>query len=208
MSEASAYSYRSAAACHAHAYLLPTLQRLLAETGQRRLFDLGCGNGALAHTLVNLGYEVIGVDPSIDGIREANAAFPEIRLETGSAYDGLADRYGTFPIVVSIEVVEHLYDPRAFARTVFNLLEPGGTAIISTPYHGYLKNVLIALSGKSDWHYTALWPNGHIKFWSRETLGTLLTETGFEQPRFVRVGRFPPLAKSMIAVARRPTAAP
>jgi 2-polyprenyl-6-hydroxyphenyl methylase/3-demethylubiquinone-9 3-methyltransferase len=87
---------------------------------------------------------------------------------------------------------------------LFALLESDGTAIVSTPYHGYLKNVALAVSGKMDRHFIALWDHGHIKLWSRETLTTLLQEVGFEQPRFLRVGRLPPLAKSMIAIARKP----
>jgi 2-polyprenyl-6-hydroxyphenyl methylase/3-demethylubiquinone-9 3-methyltransferase len=84
------------------------------------------------------------------------------------------------------------------------LLEPGGVAIISTPYHGYLKNLAIALMGEMDRHYTALWDHGHIKFWSTRTLGQLLTEVGFKKIEFIRVGRIPALAKSMIAIAPKP----
>jgi len=107
-------------------------------------------------------------------------------------------------VVLSLEVVEHVYDPRRYAATVFSLLEPGGTAIISTPYHGYCKNLAMALSGKMDAHFTALWDHRHIKFWSIKTLSALLCEAGFVDLRFQRVGRVPVLAKSMIAVARRP----
>lgn len=55
-----------------------------------------------------------------------------------------------------------------------------------------------------DSHFTALWDHGHIKFWSMRTLGKLLQEAGFVDVRFERVGRTPALAKSMIAVARKP----
>ena len=106
-------------------------------------------------------------------------------------------------MVVSLEVVEHLYDPRAFARTLFNLVEPSGTAIVSTPYHGYWKNLAMALTGRLDHHFTALWDHGHIKFWSRATLRQLLQEAGFHSITFRRVGRVPALAKSMIAIAKR-----
>jgi 2-polyprenyl-3-methyl-5-hydroxy-6-metoxy-1,4-benzoquinol methylase len=106
--------------------------------------------------------------------------------------------------VVSLEVVEHVYFPKQYARTVFDLLEPGGTAIVSTPYHGYIKNVALAVSGKMDNHFTTLWDHGHIKFWSIKTLTTLLRGAGFGEVNFQRVGRLPVLAKSMIAVARRP----
>ena len=92
----------------------------------------------------------------------------------------------------------------SYAATLFALLEPGGTAIVSTPYHGYWKNLALALSGKMDAHFTALWDYGHIKFWSVATLTRLLAEAGFVDIRFQRVGRIPALAKSMIAIARRP----
>jgi 2-polyprenyl-6-hydroxyphenyl methylase/3-demethylubiquinone-9 3-methyltransferase len=78
-----------------------------------------------------------------------------------------------------------------------------GVAVISTPYHGYWKNLAQALTGKMDGHFTALWDHGHIKFWSMRTLGELLREAGFVDVRFERVGRVPALAKSMVAVARK-----
>lgn len=106
-------------------------------------------------------------------------------------------------LFVSLEVIEHVYDPRAYARTLHDLLEPGGTAIISTPYHGYVKNLALAVTGNLDNHFTALWDGGHIKFFSIRTLRRLLIETGFQGIHIIRVGRIPPLAKSMVAIARK-----
>lgn len=106
-------------------------------------------------------------------------------------------------MVVSLEVVEHVFDPKLFARNLFALVAPGGCAVVSTPYHGYLKNLALAVTGRMDRHFTALWDGGHIKFWSIETLGRLLRDAGFKTVRFVRVGRIPPLARSMIAVAEK-----
>ncbi|MCR9194862.1 MAG: class I SAM-dependent methyltransferase [Hyphomonas sp.] len=149
------------------------------------------------------GWDVIGGDPSADRIEQAKKAYSDIQLEKGSAYDDLAAKYGRFPVVISLKVVEHVYAPREFARTVFDLLEPGGTAIVPTPYHGYFKNLVLAVTSRMDRHFTALWDHGHIKFWSIATLTALLTEAGFETVRF-RVGCISPLAKSMIAVASKP----
>jgi hypothetical protein len=61
--------------------------------------------------------------------------------------------------------VEHPFDPPSFAHTLFDLADPGGLAIISTPYHGYWKNLAMSLTGKLDSHFTALWVGGNIKFW-------------------------------------------
>jgi 2-polyprenyl-6-hydroxyphenyl methylase/3-demethylubiquinone-9 3-methyltransferase len=202
------YRYTEAALNASHAILLPAVRRLLESLSlplaQRRIFELGCGNGSVANALDRLGYDVTGVDPSEEGIAHASQAYPQLRLARGSAYDDLAAQYGRFPVVLSLEVAEHVYAPRDFARTVFDLLTPGGCAIISTPYHGYWKNLALAVSGRMDGHFTALWDHGHIKFWSIRTLGALLREAGFVELRFERVGRVPPLAKSMVVVARRP----
>ena len=105
--------------------------------------------------------------------------------------------------MISLEVVEHVYDPRAYSATLYALVAKGGVAVISTPYHGYWKNLALALLGQMDKHYSPLWNHGHIKFWSMHTLRQLLREAGFKSIEFRHVGRIPPLAKSMIAIARR-----
>jgi 2-polyprenyl-3-methyl-5-hydroxy-6-metoxy-1,4-benzoquinol methylase len=202
----SGYGYTDAKLNESHGYLLPAVLNLLDEHSRqkpKRVFEIGCGNGSVAQQLWQRGYDVTGVDPSIEGINQACGAYPHLKLHRGSAYDHLAEQFGTFPFVLSLEVVEHLYSPRDWARNMHALLEPGGLAIISTPYHGYTKNLVMALTGMLDHHFTALWDHGHIKFWSKKTLSILLREAGFMQIKFPRVGRIPVLAKSMIAVARR-----
>ena len=206
--EINGYRWDSAALTCAHDYLLPTLlnemKRLRLGANGGRVFELGCGNGSVANELHQHGWDVSGVDPSREGIAQANLKWPQLKLFEGSAYDDLLTRFGSFPVVTSLEVVEHVYFPRRYASALFSLLEPGGTAIVSTPYHGYWKNLAIALTGQMDAHFTALWDHGHIKFWSIKTLGELLYEAGFVDIRFKRVGRVPALAKAMIAVARKP----
>jgi 2-polyprenyl-6-hydroxyphenyl methylase/3-demethylubiquinone-9 3-methyltransferase len=204
------YQYDDANQNCAHSYLMPAILKILNAERERRgggplrAFDLGCGNGSVANALAQRGYIVKGADASEEGIEQAKHAYPHLDLQIGSAYDDLAARFGTFPVVISLEVVEHLYFPKKFAACVASLLEPGGLAIISTPYNGYLKNLAIALLGGFDRHATVLWDHGHIKFWSVATLGELLSDSGLSEIRLERVGRIPILAKSMIAIAQRP----
>jgi 2-polyprenyl-6-hydroxyphenyl methylase/3-demethylubiquinone-9 3-methyltransferase len=201
------YRYADSGPSCAHDYLLPPVRRELtaffAGRASRQVFDLGCGNGNVAAQLSRDGYEVSGVDPSTEGVAQARAAYPHLRLETGSANDDLVAHFGRFPAVISLEVIEHVYAPRDLARTLFDLVEPGGMVLLSTPYHGYWKNLALALTGRLDHHFTALWDHGHIKFWSVRTLGQLLREAGFEDLRFLRVGRVPALARSMIVIGRK-----
>jgi 2-polyprenyl-6-hydroxyphenyl methylase/3-demethylubiquinone-9 3-methyltransferase len=188
---------------HANDYLWPTLKRAVAarHLQSRRAFDLGCGNGGTCKMLASVGFDAVGVDtdPSAVKVAQSNG----IKAQVGSAYDDLAATYGTFPLVVSLEVIEHCIYPRAFARTFLSLIAPGGMGFLSTPYHGYLKNLGLAVTGKMESHFTALWEGGHVKFFSINTLRRLLNEAGATELRFIRVGRIPALAKSIVAIIHK-----
>ncbi len=209
------YGWKDSAATCAHAYLLSGIEKALADWQSSinltdnttlRLFDAGCGNGYLAHAMAKKGFKVAGCDFSQEGITRAKSLMPDSRFEVMSVYDNMAEIFGggEWDIVLSSEVIEHLYDPRKLIRNVLPMLRPGGLFIVTTPYHGYLKNLVMALSGKLDNHFTVLWDGGHIKFWSRQTLTSILRESGFKIGGFYGVGRFPWIWKSMIMTANKP----
>lgn len=200
------YEYHDSKPTWANAYLWPPLQHVIRARAwpAPRAFDLGCGNGATSEMLRTEGFAVTGVDTSSSGIDLAQKSFPGCTFAVGSAYDSLASRYGTFPLVVSLEVIEHCMEPRRFAESFLDLIAPGGIGFLSTPYHGYLKNVALAVTGKMDQHFTALWDGGHVKFFSIRTLSQLLHEQNARDLTFQRVGRMPWLAKSMVCIVRKP----
>lgn len=174
-----------------------------------RILDLGCGNGSFIANFRQRGWQLHGFDSSESGIEIAKANFDGIHFFSADVTKESPDFFieqcgGPVDVVLSTEVIEHVYAPRSFARLCYAALKPGGFAIITTPYHGYLKNLALALAGKMDFHYTALLDGGHIKFWSKKTLRTLLEETGFTSIHFEGSGRVPYLWMSMAAVATRP----
>jgi 2-polyprenyl-6-hydroxyphenyl methylase/3-demethylubiquinone-9 3-methyltransferase len=123
-----------------------------------------------------------------------------LELHVGNAYDDLPSIFGRFPIVISLEVIEHCFYPRKLVSNFFDLLSDDGLGILTTPYHGYWKNLAMSLRGRWDAHFSPLWDHGHIKFFSEATLRQLLREVGFRQIHFIRVGRVGPFAKSIVAV--------
>lgn len=187
-------------------YLYPTLLKVIRQRQPTatRCFDLGAGNGGIAARLSQAGFEVVGVEPSPEGVAIANKKYPELKISVGSGYDTLSETYGTFPIVYSIEVIEHVYSPRVFIKNMYDLTAPGGTMVLSTPYHGYWKNFLMAATGKMDDHFTALWDHGHIKFWSHNTISKLINEITPSKVDFDHAGRIYPFSKSMFAVVNKP----
>jgi SAM-dependent methyltransferase len=112
----STYAFEHAGMNLAHGYLLPAVTEILKNVAwgnePKRIFELGCGSGAIAAQLTQRGYDITGVDPSVEGIAHARKAYPNLKLSEGSAYDDLASTYGQFPVLLSLEVVEHVYFPR------------------------------------------------------------------------------------------------
>jgi SAM-dependent methyltransferase len=198
------HAYTNPGAHYHHAYVLPALLKALSAQEGKRLLDLGSGNGYIANELQRAGYDVTGVEPSPESIKTASASFPHVRFVQGSAYDDLAAQLGRFRVVVSIDVIEHMFAPRLFTKTAKALLEPGGMLILSTPYHGYWKNLAIALVNGWDRHADPLHDDGHIKLWTERKMRQLLHENNFEKPRFARLGRIPALAKILFDCAKLP----
>lgn len=191
-------------------WILPAVRREIRQLPRGSIVvDLGCGNGSLLGHLRDCGFQLYGFDSSISGLTQARNAFPEIAFIQADLTSSLSTHWlaGRCDAIVSTEVIEHVFLPRLLAANCYRLLKPGGKLIISTPYHGYAKNLILALTGKWDSHFTALWDYGHIKFWSKRTLRKLLEEAGFVIEGFRGLGRLPFLWKTMIAVARTPAAA-
>ena len=89
----------------------------LVEQGTRVL-DIGCGNGAISAWFHSQGCEVVGIDASRSGIEMARKAHPDIRFEEQPINPDLLENIDEepFDIVVSTEVVEHLYAPVSYTH--------------------------------------------------------------------------------------------
>jgi 2-polyprenyl-3-methyl-5-hydroxy-6-metoxy-1,4-benzoquinol methylase len=205
MSQYKDYTFRSADNSHVHTYLVEPILRLLQDRKDQKILDVGCGNGWLAALLIDRGYNIYGTDASRTGIEIANQRHPgRFHIQDLSSDDlPIALQQHKFNIIISTEVIEHLYNPRGYIQFCKGVLQKanGGEVIISTPYHGYLKNLSLAISGKLDEHFTTLWDGGHIKFWSKKTMTRLLEEQGFRVTDFIGCGRLPYLWKSMLVRA-------
>lgn len=200
------YGWNSVAGPESCGYIAPKVLQILERLRPSRVCDIGSGNGVLAAAIDQSGRYVAGVEYDEDGVELSKAKYPKINFYNLGVQDDptvvLRSEKQPFNAVVSTEVVEHLFSPHLLPRFARALLVPDGYLVISTPYHGYLKNIALSIFNKWDAHHTPLWHGGHIKFWSKSTLTTLLEENGFRVVEFHGVGRVPWLWKSMIIVAR------
>ncbi|WP_009634503.1 class I SAM-dependent methyltransferase [Synechocystis sp. PCC 7509] len=197
------YHYGNSNAGHHHAYLLSPLLAMLRENTianqKLRILDLGCGNGSLSNSIAQQGYEVVGVEESESGFKFASSSFPNCHFIQSSIYNlPYQQLANAFDVVIASEVIEHLFYPSELVRAAKKCLKPNGRLILTTPYHGYLKNIVLAISGKMDKHFTTLVDGGHIKFFSVKTLSNLLEAESLSDINFQFAGRFPYLWKSML----------
>jgi 2-polyprenyl-3-methyl-5-hydroxy-6-metoxy-1,4-benzoquinol methylase len=198
------YGFYSNQPAHTFHYLLAPLLSLLDKNKNQFILDLGCGNGYLVSYLISQGYNAYGTDASAEGIAIANKDNPGRFFVQDLSTDKLPAELQNikFDTVISTEVIEHLYDPASFIAFCKQALNGNGEIIISTPYHGYLKNLSLSLFNRWDAHFSPMWHGGHIKFWSRATLSNLLINNGFSVVAFKGCGRVPYFWKSMIIKAR------
>ena len=100
-----------------------------------RILDIGCGAGVLCEPLAKMGASVMGVDPAQSNIDTARRH----ALDAGLAIDyrcttaeALVEAGEQFDIVLAMEVVEHVPDPRLFLSACGRLVKAGGLMILST----------------------------------------------------------------------------
>jgi 2-polyprenyl-3-methyl-5-hydroxy-6-metoxy-1,4-benzoquinol methylase len=200
------YPFADTAPDHTHAYLLSSVAGFLRSLPPgSRILDLGCGNGSLIARFADHGFELHGVDASHAGIGHARQQWRSVTFHQADVTAQIPPELsaGYFGAIVCTEVIEHIFEPRKLIANAYLLLKPGGRILISTPYHGYWKNLVLALTGRMDGHFTVLWDFGHIKFWSRKTLTILLKDGGFRNLSFSGVGRLPGFWKSMIIQGKK-----
>lgn len=168
-----------------------------------RVVDAGCGAGSLTLRYAPQAGEVIALDVSSAALAAAatRGAPPNVRWQVANLEQPWPVEDGWADLVVTAEVVEHLYEFPAYFAELGRVVRPGGRLYLTTPYHGVLKNLALALRG-FDRHF-ADYGGGHIRFFTDAHLRRLVTAAGFTDVRFRHLGRIPPLAMSTILTATR-----
>jgi 2-polyprenyl-6-hydroxyphenyl methylase/3-demethylubiquinone-9 3-methyltransferase len=141
--------------------------------------DVGCGAGLLAEPLARLGATVTGIDAAPEVIAVAREHAAGQGLEIDYRVGDVQQLAGTFDLVTSMEVIEHVADPAAFLKALTARLAPGGLLILSTPNAtGWSRLLLITVAegigqiprGTHDFD----------KFIGPDRMKTLLAEAGLK----------------------------
>jgi SAM-dependent methyltransferase len=103
--------------------------------GARVLVD-GCGVGMYVAALQQAGAQVWGLDVEHDHLVAATANAPGAALCQGAG-ENLPFPDGSFDMVLSHEVIEHVQDDRAYVSEMARVLVSGGRAVVFCPNRLY-----------------------------------------------------------------------
>ncbi|NBS24550.1 MAG: bifunctional 2-polyprenyl-6-hydroxyphenol methylase/3-demethylubiquinol 3-O-methyltransferase UbiG [Altererythrobacter sp.] len=146
----------------------------------RSALDVGCGAGLVCEPMARLGADVTGVDASAENIGVASAHAESSALDIRYMAGELASlNLGTFDLVTSFEVIEHVADKLVFLKQLAASLKPDGMLVMSTPNRTAASRLLLVEAaervgyvprGTHDWN----------DFITPEELGDLLAQAGME----------------------------
>ncbi len=161
--------------------------------------DVGCSSGSVLKIAESLGFgDVRGVEPAARAARAArNLGF---EVYTGYLHEAeFVD--GSFDMISTFEVIEHLPDATAMAAEVFRVLRPGGLWLIGT---GNAES-WTAQRLKERWEYFSIARNGgHISFFNPHSIRLLAerNEFGVAYLRTKRVLFTPPEERGLLGKLR------
>ena len=113
-------------------------RKLLKKCSGKQALDLGCGVGEFTDILKKSGYET----KSVDGLPEFVEALKARGLEAKQCnfeHERLPYSDNSFDLVVSLDVIEHLWNTEFYLGEIHRVLRPGGFYIVSTPNYNYFK---------------------------------------------------------------------
>jgi 2-polyprenyl-3-methyl-5-hydroxy-6-metoxy-1,4-benzoquinol methylase len=167
-----------------------------------RVLDVGCGEGQLTAELVSSGMTVVGVDVAAEPLRRARASHPGLDLRIVPADGRWPLQDASFDVAWAGDTIEHVIDTASWLSEVRRVLRPGGTLLLSTPDHGRLAMLGLALSRRAfDAHFD---PRAdHLRFYSSRTLARLLADFGFHDIEVRGAGGLPGARRLLLAAARR-----
>jgi SAM-dependent methyltransferase len=120
--------------------LVEHIVRYAGVTGDSAVLEVGCGTANhLAEVRRTTSALCFGVDPSEQMLQQAATHPEELHLRPGHA-DDLGFPEQTFDLVMSVDVIHHLAEPRRYFDQAFAALRPGGCLVTATDSDWIIRN--------------------------------------------------------------------
>ena len=107
-------------------------EQLAPRCAGARVLEAGCGEGYGADLLARVARRVLALDYDAQTAAHAARRYPRVDVARTNLV-ALPVPDGAVDVVVSLQVIEHLWDQEGFLRECFRVLRPGGALFVSTP---------------------------------------------------------------------------
>jgi methionine biosynthesis protein MetW len=152
-----------------------------------RVLDIGCGNGSLLGIAEAKFREVHGCDIALTALQEARTRGMRTICVDLNTTVPLPYQNESFDAITCLEVLEHVLDPFHLLRDLYRVLRPKGQVVLTTPNIRYFRN-LYKLTFRGKFPHTTtdsfVWGGGHLHYFTRKDLASLLQKAGFEKIEF------------------------
>jgi len=152
-------------------FLRTWLMLKMLQGAQRRLLDVGCGDGFFLAELARNGYECTGLDTSAQAVALCRARVAPLGVSVHCLPIEDFQPEKPFDLAVCGEVLEHVEDDVGFLRQVYQRLRPGGALVLSVPLDMRL------------WNQADL-EAGHFRRYSKREILDKLAAAGFAVERY------------------------
>ena len=142
--------------------------------------EIGSYAGVFLQEAQKRGWNVVGIEPL-----EIHALYSE-KIGVKVIREYFEDAYipqESLDVIVATHVIEHVSDPSAFVEKAYKSLKSGGKLILETPTYDSLLFKLLKDRERS------VRCNGHIYFFTKQTLSMLVANFGFRILKHEKVGR-------------------
>jgi O-antigen biosynthesis protein len=144
-----------------------------------RILEVGCSSGYFGGALVDQGHEVWGVEPYAEAANKASEILHRVHI--GFIEDFfLHNQDERFDVIVFGDVLEHLTDPAGVLVQSKNFLSNEGMVVASIPNIAHFSVRAMMLEGRWEYADLGILDRTHLKFFTRDSLVDLFTESGYK----------------------------
>lgn len=183
-------------------YKWPAIKRFIPQEIKINILDFGCGKGRILQEIIkiNPNASITGVDVSKTAIKYTKGKFKKCKFIKINDGEKLPFRNNCFDFIIALDVLEHVYDTQNAFKELSRVLKPQGKILISVPYNGLIKNMIITLFF-FEFIFDPRSP--HIRFYTKRTLLHEIKSAGLTPIKFGYFGRFYPLSKGMFCLCEK-----
>lgn len=183
-------------------YKWPVIKKHVPNNEHITILDFGCGKGKIFEELVKMNPQskIIGVDVSEKALNFIKHKYPKQQFFKITDGGKLPFKANTFDFIIASDVLEHVYDTENAFWELARILKKNGKILISVPYNGTIKNVVITI-----FFYELVFNpySPHIRFFSKKSLANCLKNVHLQATKWGYYGRFFPLSNGMYVVAKK-----